>query len=142
MDMKNPPREFNPGAAGFSKMFHVETMRRIPHTMEQDARNAIAATTYEGRLFPQALSDAFGENPHVTRLFLTVRKKIHHFAPSDNDDDDLLLIHVFDDRDLADPRIFFVNMDDLRQHHVSGWHCFQAAATAKEIAHLYKMERG
>lgn len=127
------------GRRGFSKLFHVETLRRIPVVQNQETRDAIGATTFEGRIFPQALSDEFGKLEQVDSIILTVVGKAKHFATEE--DARLLEVDVIGTSGMVEHR-FLVNMSDLEHFHQSGWHSFQAGETAKELVRLFRQLKG
>lgn len=143
MDIQNPPKEYRTGQPGFSKTFHIEQMRRIPHEMSPETRHIITASSQEGRLFPQALSDAFGRNEHVTKLAIDIVRKGDHFPFCEDVDDEMFRIRVFDDRyETGKERIFFVNMHDLRHYDaLQRRPVMQAWEAACEVARLYYRER-
>lgn len=125
---------------GKGKIFHVEHMRRLPYTLTDKARHIIAATTPDGRAFPQALADYFGQLMQVQSIAIDVAKKHEHVPTTEeNHDDDLLIIDIIDTQD---GHRFLLSVDDMRQYHTSRWHCFNASLTALELVRLYKQVRG
>lgn len=133
------PRYDN-GKRGRSKVFHIETLRRVPYFYQKETWQAIGTTTHEGRLFPQALSDAFGKIACVEEIHLCLYQKKELFETSENDEDIMLYITVYTKNEGIET--FTLNLNDLKQHHRSGWNSFRAAATAEELARLFCMRRG
>lgn len=132
-------QHFPIGFPGRSKLFHVECMRRIPVVQDQETRDVIGATTHEGRMFPQALSDEFGKIDSVVQVALSIRKKADHFnVEPDNENDLLIQIAVKNNTD--EEKILFINVSDLLQ--VGSWHNFSAHFTACELVRIYKIEAG
>lgn len=127
------------GRPGFSKLFHIETLRRIPVIQDEDTKNAIGATTHEGRIFPQALSDEFGKLNQVDSVLLRVVGKAVHFATEE--DERIVEVHIQGKEGELLHR-FLLNMTDLEHVHASGWHSFQAGETAKELVRLFRQIRG
>lgn len=74
--MQRTPNIFSPeGTHRASKAFEVHEVRRLPVTMTPTARSAIGASSSQGRLLPQALSEAFGLLDSVASLALDVTEE-------------------------------------------------------------------
>jgi hypothetical protein len=141
-------QEVQEGVRGFSRLFAIETMRRIPHVMERETRHAIMRTTHEGRLFPQALSDVFGRVPEASRIELALHRMDDHFSSevlalpdTQRPDEPLLAIRIVHEQHPQFDHTFLLHLKDLCQIHASGWHCFHAHETAMELLRLYYRER-
>ena len=132
--------EYTAGRPGFSKLFHIETLRRIPVEQDQHTQNLIGASTYEGRIFPQALSDEFGKFIQVERIVLQAVLKKDHFSVTEKEHDLLLQIDICSNNALL--HRFLLNMADLQHIHRSGWHSFQAGETAQELARIFQQVKG
>lgn len=121
---------------GFGKIFFAHELRRISVICTPEATEAIAKSSHGGRMFPQALSEMFGELPEVEKVHVAIAPK-HTLVPvsEQNRDDLVLLIDIVNGRN---SHRFLVNYSDLCHYHSSGWHSFNPAETARELVRLYK----
>lgn len=126
------------------KHFDLEELRRIPVVVTPLAREYISGTTQQGRLFPLALSEAFGQHPDIAELIVDIVSKGELFALAYNEDENtrLLRITIKHVDEALEDGVKLINADDLTQIHPSGVWGFNAAHTAHELLRLHRVERG
>lgn len=128
---------------GFTKIFAIEDMRRLPISMDEETRRAIAQTTYEGRQFPQALADVFGMRVlSATDILLALHPMAHFFPDHSENAAQLLKITIRHRLCPIRDHTFLVQLNDLKQMHPSGFSQFKAHDTALELYRLYIAEQG
>lgn len=125
-----------------NKLYELHQLRRITVSVSVEAQQYIAQTTKEGRLFPLALSEIFGEHPSVNEISIDLVRKeqIHPWA----EDPDTKILKILIKH--ADPTIEdgakYINAQDLECLHPSGFWTFNAAETARELLRLHCIEKG
>lgn len=137
-----PPRAGNqPGKLAFEDNEVV----RIPCRQSDKARELLATSPHQGRLLPQALSEAFGELGGVKEVLIGVVPKHKHFTvyedelhPVTNEPPVLIVITVVPLEEGAKRGRFFLNHKDIweinprtREPYFRAVHC------AGELARLY-----
>lgn len=125
------------------KRFETHELHRIPVLVTEDAQEAIAMSSAEGRLVAQALAEAFGTHPHVQAVQLSLAEKRVHFrvAPEEYDytgiEPVLLLVDVHAVRQRYPRYRYYVNLTDLHQVAPGTANGFRAASFAAELLSLY-----
>jgi hypothetical protein len=119
--------------------FEVHEIRRVPTEISDKARELIDASSYEGRLLPQALSEFFGSLPDVTGVVIDALPKADFFEVDEDDRDTMLLSIVIQH---AHPRIddhrILINAAHLQEVADQKGQGFEAAATAEEMHRQYR----
>jgi hypothetical protein len=125
------------------KRFETHELHRIPVLVTEDAREAIAVSSAEGRLVAQALSEAFGQHPHVQAVQLSLVEKREHFRVAAEEYEYtgtaplLLLVDVHAKRQRYPRYRYYVNLTDLHQVAPGTAQGFRAASFAAELLSLY-----
>jgi hypothetical protein len=121
----HPHAHINP-APTRAKRFHVEHMRRIPVMVSDEAKEVLNASSYQGRVLPQALSEFFGTHPEVYSVEVDL-------------EEDRLMIHIKHGQHEDKHHRFFIAVGDLIQTSERPRQGFEATRTADELLRLYRL---
>lgn len=141
-----PFRRDGERGAPAGKRFHAYELRRVPVELSDDARRLILASSAQGRLLPQALSELLGTHSAIARVRVAVEEKSRRFIvhpaevhPPTGGPPLLLAIvaeHVSDDARLAHE--WLINAADLSDLHPRTHQpLFNPALMAQELLRLY-----
>jgi hypothetical protein len=108
------------------KRFEVHDMRRVAVTCTDEARQLMARSRRQGRIFPQALSEFFGTLPAIESVEVSL-------------EEDRLKI-ALKARDASLCHDFFIASDDLLQPSRNPREGFDAARTVDELLRLYRRD--
>jgi len=128
------------------KRFDLADVKRIPVDVTPAAHERIHASTQQGRLFPQALSEHFGAAGNVARMHVDVQPKSRYF-PIGTDERDpvtggepVLLVITATHANHPDvpEHVWYLNAADLCDLHPRTHEpLFQAVPAAQELHRLY-----
>ncbi|MBF6588926.1 MAG: hypothetical protein IVW57_00160 [Ktedonobacterales bacterium] len=124
------------------------TVRRVPVTVTPAAHALILASTSEGRIFPQALSEHFGANGNVRQVIVDAVRKDAHFRvgpeechPITREPGGAMLLTVtikHAGHPNVEPHTLYMNASDLCDlHPITHLPLFRAALTAREHYRLW-----
>lgn len=125
-----------------TKRFHLEDVQRIPVTLTDTARDAILASSHQGRLWPQALSELCAERGCIACVSIDVvcKSAFHPVSPTElhpvTGEEPLLFYVVATHAVTGVPDYtWLINVSDLSQVYPRG--DFQAVTSVQEMLRLY-----
>jgi hypothetical protein len=135
------------GVQPAGKRFELEDVQRVPVTVSAQARALIDASTSQGRLLPQALSEHFAEAGNIASVDVDAVLKSQHFAVYSHERDTVLggpepwlLVITAHHRSGSSEHdhTWHINASDLADlHPLTKMPLFQAALAAQELWRLY-----
>lgn len=125
------------------KHFETHELRRVPVLLTPEAKAAIDASSHQGRLFPQALSEYFGDIRGVREVRVHIVPRHTHFphmlaAPSATGTEARIVeVQAIHTDGSIDPHTWLLNMHDLEEAALGADNGFRAHTMAEELARLY-----
>jgi hypothetical protein len=126
-----------------TRHFDLSDVKHVPVVVSDDAKKYINGSPHQGRLFPQALSEIFGNHPEIAEIYVDLIRKRDVFALAGDEDEHTQLLRItvkHGDVRLEDG-VRLINADDLQVIDPLGLFGFNAAQTAQELLRLHRMER-
>lgn len=139
---RRPPKAGNqPGKIAFEDNEIV----RVPYRLSEKAKELLGTSPHQGRLLPQALSEAFGELGGIREVLIGVVPKHKHFTvyedelhPVTREPPVLVVITIVPTEEGAKRGRFFLNHKDIWEINPRTREpYFRAAHCAGELARLY-----